>query len=149
MLLWKYFLDKSFVDAVIAQSELQNFWALLLSLVTEQDKRIESAATLNPERIDAFNLIRTLYQKKVFRLAKSKKRYDEEPSKFDGLIHKDLLCLQSDSLIKVFKNMGYSNNHYDIRSSLKSNKALKVDREGKNYRIGSTRFYGIFIDKLK
>jgi hypothetical protein len=151
MMFWKYSLDRGSVSTHTANSELNDFWSLLSELTKSQDERIEKEQPHDSVsgKIEPFDLIRTLYTCGSFSLAKSKKRYEDDPQKYDGLIHDELLCLRSESLSKWFQKMGYTNTPHDIRKSLISKQALRLDSQGKNYKVGNARFYGIYLDKLK
>ena len=100
------------------------------------------------ENIDSYKLIRTLYKNDKFCIAENKKQYNDEPQKYDGLIHNELLYLRGENLLNRFKSMGYPNTFADIRSSLIANNALKLDCEGRNCKIDNARFYGIYLNKL-
>ena len=122
---------------------------MLTRLVIAQDKRIPNNTAEEIVKIDSFKLIRNLIKNKAFVIAKNKKQYTKSPQHYDGLLHKDLLCLRSENLLRKLKKMGYSNTLKDIRNSLIKHEALWLDSEGKNKKIGDLRFIGIYKDKLK
>jgi hypothetical protein len=145
----QYCLDRGFTTTDKAKAQRQSFEDLLTDLVREQDKRVKQSKNSKVEKVDSYKLIRALNKSDSFCLAKNIKRYNYEPDKYDGLIHNELLCLRSENLLQKFQSMGYSNTLGDIRSSLIANNAIKLDSEGKNYKIGKSRFYGIYLNKLR
>lgn len=144
----KYCLDRKFTSKENANIHSDCFEKLLNGLVREQDGRVKQRIKITPKDVDPFELLSTLYKNGDFRVAKNKKKFELEPAKYDALMHNDLLCFQSDSLLAMFKNKGYSYSYEEIKNSLQAKNALKLDGEGKNFRIGRNRYYGIFVSKL-
>lgn len=145
----QYCMEKSLTSSDKASIHCYYFENLLNSLVNAQDIRVKQGINSKSPNIDLFELLCTLYKNGDFRVAKNRKRFDSAPSKYDGLIHNNLLCFQSESLIKILKRKGYPYSCTDISRSLRSRDALKLDSEGKNFKIGKTRYYGIYLSKLR
>ena len=147
-ILLQYCIEKGFTSPEKVNLHHHSFENLLNFLVRAQDARVKQGINTEPNNVDFFKLLCTLYKNGDFRVAKNRKRFDFEPSKYDGLIHNELLCFQSESLLAMLKKKGYFYTCTDISRSLRARDALKLDSEGKNFKIGKTRYYGIYLSKL-
>lgn len=144
----QYCIEKGLTSFEKASVHHHSFENLLNCLVRAQDVRVKQGIHAKPNNVDLFELLCALYKNGDFHVAKNRKRFNSAPSKYDGLIHNELLCFQSESLIAILKKKGYSYTCADISRSLRARDALKLDSEGKNFKIGKTRYYGIYLSKL-
>jgi len=144
----QYCVAKGFTSINNAWIEQRNFEDLLMHLVQKQNERVYQDIQTQAKKPDVFELIKDLYRN-GFEIAKSKKKYDANPSSYDALIHNEMLCVPSETLMTALRSKGYTYTANEIRTSLLDNEALKLDSESKNYKIGSKRFYGIYLSKLK
>ena len=144
----QYCMEKGLTSSEKASIHHQSFENLLNYLIRAQDVRVKQEINSKPNNVDLFEILCALYKNGDFHVAKNRKRFNSSPSKYDGLIHNELLCFQSASLIAILKKKGYTYSCADISRSLRARDALKLDSEGKNFKIGKTRFYGIYLRKL-
>jgi hypothetical protein len=144
----QYCMEKGLTSPEKASVYHKSFENLLNCLVQAQDVHVKQGINSSPNNVDLFELLCTLYKKGDFHIAKNRKRFDSAPSKYDGLIHNELLCFQSESLIAILKRKGYPFSCADVSRSLRARDVLKLDSEGKNFKIGKTRYYGIYLSKL-
>jgi hypothetical protein len=144
-----YCVEKAFTSIENAQAQQRSFEKLLTNLVLEQDNRVQQGKDNTSEKIDFLELIRALYKNDVFRLAKSGKRFDSEPEKYDGVVYGGLLCLRGEKLLAKINRTVPCATLKDVKSSLLSGGALWLDGEGKNKKVGQRRFVGIRLKKLK
>jgi hypothetical protein len=144
----KYCVDKDIIADQDEGHHHRSFVELLTRLVKAQHERVKQGDSNSPSTVDAFKLIRSLYKSDSLRLAKNRRRFDETPEKYDGLIHKGLLCLRGEQLLARLKRMGYAHTLSDVRNALISKEALYLDSEGKNKKLGNKRVYGIYLKKL-
>jgi len=142
-----YCVEKGFTSEHIARNEHISFQSHLLKLVRLQDGLARQEATEESENVDYGKLIHSMVKQGKFNLAKNSKEF--EIKKHDGLVYNDLLCLRSESLLTQIQRIIPTAILADIKSALIDRKALRLDKEGKNYKVGNTRFYGIHVDKLK
>jgi hypothetical protein len=123
-------------------------------LVQEQDVRVKQGNDNGVAKVEPFEQIREWHRTKSFHLLSEKKVYPLEGlgtrlRGYDGLKHNGLLCLCGDALLAKFQQLGHYVDRTSLRNSLVAHNALKLDREGKNYKVGNMRFYGICLSKLK
>ena len=144
----QYCRERNFTSSENAKINRHSFEKLLNDLVQEQDVRVKQGIKIEPKAVDPFELLSTLYKNGDFRVAKHKKKFELAPSKYDALMHNNLLCFQSDSLRAMFKNKGHFYTCAEISRSLRAKDALKLDSEGKNFKIGRKRYFGVFLSKL-
>jgi hypothetical protein len=143
-LFMRYCVEKGFTTSEKANEAHRSFEDFLTKLVRMQNERVKLKRnnTANDENI--FEFIRKLYKSKSFNLAKNVKRLHG----CDGLKYNGMLCLCSDKLLQKIRDEFPDAKYSDIKHSLISKNALKLDREGKNYKIGNTRFCAIYLRKL-
>jgi len=142
-----YCLEKGFTTEESAKREQVNFQNHLNDLVMLQEKRVQQGKFEESKSVDYLKLIQSMVKQGNFYLAKNSKKYDSDYH--DGLIHNDLLCLRSDVLLNEIRKVIPTTTLSEIKNALNAKNALKLDGEGKNYKIGNNRFYGIYVNKLK
>ena len=136
-------LEKGFTSDENAKKQYLSFHDSLIRLVEKQNLRTEQG--IEKDTVDIFQLICRWYRNKEFDLAKNHKHLGDN----DGFKFKNLLCLRTDKLLERVRYIVPTITRTDVSRALRSKNALKLDCEGKNYKVGNERFYGIFIDKLK
>ena len=141
----RYCVEKDFMPTEKAKLHELSFENLLTGLIKAQNERVNAG---NDTPVDLFELTCTLVKGNTFKLAKGQKQYRASPKKYDGLKHKGLICLPSDRLLREIQEHVPNATRNDLSRSLRANKALKLDSEGKNHKIGNDRFYGIIPSKL-
>lgn len=128
-----------------AQKQQRSFQNLLVSLVKEQQKRVDQDKSSETGKVDYTALIYTLYKRNAFHLAKSIDKFKDH----DGLLHNDLLCLRGENLLSHVQKIAPSASLSEVRHALIAKDALWLDGEGKNKKVGRRRFYAIDLKKLK
>lgn len=136
----QYCVEKDLTTQQSAEQHSLSFENLLMKLVRKQNTLVKQEA-----QPDIFTLICRWYRDKEFELAKDYKHLKNK----DGFKHKGLFCIKPTKLLEKFQQVVPEVTIGEVSRALRSKNALKLDCEGKNYKVGNTRFYGIYIDKLK
>lgn len=143
-----YSRNQGFVTIEIAQKQLQLFQNLLLTLVKEQNERVEQTASNELGKVDFLRLISSLYRSDGFRLADSAAQLKD---KHDGLIHNGYLCLRGKKLMEKINQFVPSTNQDEVIGALVVKNVLKQGRDRRSIQItggNGKRFYAIKIKKL-
>lgn len=136
----KYCVEKGFATQKSAERHGLSFENLLMKLVRKQNALVKQEA-----QPDIFSLICCWYRDEEFKLAKDRKHLKNK----DGFKQNGLFCIKPNKLVEKIQQVVPGVTIGEVSRALRSKNALKLDCEGKNYKVGNERFYGIFIDKLK
>lgn len=131
-----------------ATDTYNSFSTQLHELVQAQEARFRES--IEVEAIDYLALIRDLYKKGYFRIAKDVK--DFKPEKHDGLIYYDCLCLRGKCLEQKLRGIQSNLSLDACVLALLSKDALKLVKSKYTVQIndiGGKRFYAIKFNKLK
>ncbi|WP_333595470.1 hypothetical protein, partial [Anaerospora hongkongensis] len=88
----QYCMENGLTSPEKASVHHQSFENLLNCLVQAQDVRVKQGIKSNPNNVDFFDVLCALYKNGDFHVAKNRKRFNSSSSKYDGLIHNELLC---------------------------------------------------------
>ncbi|MCI9626461.1 MAG: hypothetical protein HFI90_06725 [Clostridia bacterium] len=135
-------LEKSFASEENAKKQYLSFHDSLIRLVKKQNLRTEQG--IRKDSVDIFQLICRWYQNKDFDLAKDCKHLKNK----DGFKYKGLFCIKPAKLLEKIQQVVPGITIVEVSRALREKSALKLDCEGKNYKVGNERFYGIYIEKL-
>lgn len=135
-------LEKGFTSDENAKRQYLLFRNFLMELVKKQNLRTEQG--VGKGSVDIFSLICQWYQNKEFELAKDRKHLKNK----DGFKYKELFCIKPAKLLEKIQQVVPGVTISEVSRALRSKNALKLDCEGKNYKVGNERFYGIYIEKL-
>lgn len=141
-----YCVTKGFTTEDEARSQFQSFETLLTALVKLQNERVKMASESQPEPVDYYKIVCTLYKSDTFKLAGSVK---ELKAKHHGFIKGDYLYILShrllDEVLKVAPKITLKN----ISDALLTNDALKIGSDKRTVKVNNIRFYAIPLKKLK
>lgn len=153
MLFLEFCKDSEFIVEEEALDEYGDFHDQVSKLVLEQQNRYKSGG-LKAENIDYLKLVRKLYQRGKFRLAKSAGAY--RPEEHDGLIYYKCLCLRRKNLEKRIHKISPDIKIDDVIDALLDKNALKLVKNKRTVKIstldrsvGAIRFYAILLNYLE
>lgn len=138
--------DSDFCNRQEALDEYERFCLQLAGLISAQEARFRS----NSGMIDYLDLIRKLYNRDRFRVARKKAEFD--PDKHEGMICYDCLCLRGKCLERKLRNINKDLNLKDCIVDLLARDALKLVESKNTVQINGTggkRFYAIKLNKLE
>lgn len=149
MLFLQYCYDKSFTEPKTIQTQHNSFQNLLLELIKAQNKRVELSADDEFCKVDYLKLIIDIYKNNQFYLASTPNKFKD---KHDGLIHKDLLCLRGEKLMKKINEFIPSASCNEVTDFLITKDALKLVSDKRTIQVSGCngkRFYAIKLEKLE
>ncbi|EOS58412.1 hypothetical protein C814_02371 [Anaerotruncus sp. G3(2012)] len=148
MVLLEFCKDSGFCSEEDARDTYCSFSTQLHKLVQAQEARFRESVEV--KAIDYLALIRDLYKKGYFRVAKDVQ--DFKPEKHDGLIYYGCLCLRGKCLEQKLKSIQSNLSLDACVSVLLSRDALKLVESKNTVQINGTggkRFYAIKLSKLR
>ena len=147
MVLLEFCKDSGFCSDKDAQDTYNRFHIQLNELVRAQEKRFREST--EAKTADYLDLIRNLYKRGCFRIAKDAE--DFNPEKHDGVIYYDCLCLRGKRLNKKLQNVCQDLSLKDCIAFLLGKNALKLVESKNTVQINATggkRFYAIWLRRL-
>lgn len=139
--------ESGFITEEDEGDEYRDFSSQLDNLISEQQARFRSNSEV--EKPNYLDIIKNLYRKGKFCVAKGKKNFDQD--KHEGMIHYDCLCLRGKYLERKLKNIHSSLQLDDCIEELLAKNVLKLLENKNTVQINGTggkRFYAIKLDKL-
>lgn len=108
-----------------------SFAELLTQLVREQNERVYPTAVTQSTQGNVLERIRELYRSKQLSIVDNKRQFNEQ--KYDGIIHKDCLCLRPQALSRFFPGSDIN----DIVHELDVQDALVKSKDGLSEKISA------------
>ncbi len=149
MIFLEFCKDSKFIRDEDAKDGYKAFTLQLVDLIESQQARFMSRKG-SSDSVNYFELIRTLFKNKNFRLTDSVKKFKAD--KYDGIIHYDCLCLRGESLDNKIRNIFSNYERKDAINALIAKGALKRGTDKNTVQIQGLkglRFYAIRLSKLK
>jgi hypothetical protein len=146
----QYCVEQGFVTVGDAEELHFDFCDILTELVYRQNERVGLDGNAPSPHLDYLHLVRTMYQKDIFKLSSSDKTFHAD--EHDGFVKDGCLCLRGESLQKNIRKHVPDSNILEIANSLKELNALNIgtDRTARqNFACGGKRFYHIYLEKLR
>lgn len=143
------FLHYLYEKELLPKSEMlrlyQAFNQLLVTLVKQQDERVQGKQFKEDKNEDYLQQIRKLYKTGQMSIASDLKQFDK--MLHDGLVHRNRLYLRGDKISAYFPNSTIE----DIADSLVAQGALEMGKKSRTKQISGLngmRFYVILLSRL-
>lgn len=131
VLLLEYCMEKGVLTEEEVRQLHSSFAGLLTQLVREQNERVSPTTSMPPSQGNILERIRELYRSERLSIPHNKRLFNDQ--EYDGVVHKDCLCLRPQALSRIFPSWEIDG----IAHELEVQGALNKGKDGPTKKISA------------